>query len=78
MRKKGEKKADSLRIVHICVDLLCFVTVVFFSALSDEIRTHKCCRVLHTYAGSSHSNNQRTPRGQVRLAMLLCTSWTCV
>lgn len=79
-KKKMQKKrgtggeADSLRIVHICVNPLCFVTVVFFSALSDEISRHKCCCVLHTYTGSSHSDNQRPPRGQVRPAILLRTS----
>lgn len=28
------------------------------------------CHILRTYAGSSHTDNQRTPRGQVTLAVL--------
>lgn len=42
VQKKGKKKTDSLRIVHICANQHCFVIAVFFFAPSDEIGRHKC------------------------------------
>lgn len=56
-RWRREWGADSHRIVHICVNRLCFVTLFFFTMLSDEIRRHKCRCVPNTYTGSSHASN---------------------
>lgn len=39
---EARAQKGSLRTVHICANQHCFVTTIFFSALSDEIRRHKC------------------------------------
>ncbi len=66
---EARAQKGSLRTVHICTNQHCFVTTIF-SQLCQMRSEAQMCHILRTYAGSSHTNNQRRPKGQVTLAML--------
>lgn len=63
----------SLRTVHICANQQCFVTTVFFSAESDEIRRHKCFHILRTYM-DLHTQKTRGHSGDVMVDVLHANS----
>lgn len=61
---EARAQKGSLRTVHICANQHCFVTTIFFSALSDEIRRHKCATFdaptldLHTQITRGHPRDR--------------------
>lgn len=65
---EARSQKGSLRTVHICANQQCFVTTFFFLGSVRWDQKAQMCHCVGTYAGSSHTNKERKPKGQVTLA----------